>query len=71
MKHPANSSALDPTADQESTAVSDGGGGASGVVERCPVIYADRVYLGTAGPRRVRVVCFSLDDRRALTNNAA
>jgi len=39
--------------------------------ERCPVIYADRVYLGLTGPRRLRVVCFSTDERRALTINAA
>ena len=30
----------------------------------CPVIYADRVYLGLTGPRRLRVVCFESNDQR-------
>ncbi len=39
--------------------------------EDCPVIYADRVYLGLVGLHRLRVVCWSGDDRRASSPNAA
>lgn len=28
----------------------------------CPVIYADRVYLGLGGMHRLRVVCFETED---------
>ena len=34
--------------------------------ENCPVIYADRVYLGASHPRRLRVVCFEGASRASV-----
>ena len=53
-----------PTDEVSTAAVSEG-------AEECPVIYADRVYLGLAGTRQLRVVCYSSDEPRAYVGNAA
>jgi hypothetical protein len=61
---PTTAAAVSPTAAEDSLALNGGSLAVDGVEHRidpaedCPVIYADKVYLGRSFRRQLRVVCF-------------